>query len=80
MTNELRAEHKGLIIVPGASWSASSPYTASYSIFKPHADDSMVVHHGFVGGTFQSQEDAWTAAEGAARDLIDALAERTPTE
>src|SRR3977135_2854393 len=73
MTQRLKADYKGYIIVPGASWSTQQPFTSPYQIMKFDRGDAVaMMHHGFCPGVFDSENEAWRAAEIAARSYIDA--------
>ena len=78
MTNELRADtracHRG--------WReliSSSPYMASFSILGTHATSSWSCTTALSVGLSESGR-CLDGSRRCARDLIDALAERTPTE
>ena len=62
--------YKGYRIAPG--WHTYRQI-ANFTVFRPEATGDVLIHQGFLAGSYPDQESAWAAAEKAARAYIDGL-------
>lgn len=70
--NQFKADYKGYVVITSTSHSGSGgPFTAGFSISRPHADSWQMEHQELIEPDFRSEEEARNAAEAEARKWID---------